>query len=848
MAITFELRTFLDIVDAIREEVGIQSGDTTAVNRIKRDVNAIYMDVVAREQWKWLRGNVSLTHPAFVNAGTAAVSASSADVTLTIAPGNSRKESFFKVDGYAEIYRIDQHTAASTTLTLETPFTGTTSTAVGYKIWSDRIALPSDCRETFEVMHNHTNTPMEGIGLQEFRRQQASSPTTEGRPRYYSTGDFHDPDPYAAISGLPAVSTMASAGLVKTIVFASDASSFLKVSDRIEVSGASHFSFNGQVIVSSVSTTAVTYTGTVDYKQVATADTPTIEKLSIEANTERYRELLVHPALFDTRVTIYVDYIKQVLALTDDADEPLIPLEYRNTLLYGGLFKTWQKKRNPDAAKDNFALYEKLITAMSGKLDDSTDFPRLQLNKSYLGRKRSFLGRQHRGGFLFGSGAGSTGGQNTFTGTPASTAIFDGNGELVGSSAVSTTELNQLDGILSKAVGVSDTQTLTNKTIDADDNPISNLAHGAEVDNASSGVHGAVGTIVGTTDTQTLTNKSIDSANNTITNIVNVDIKSDAAIARTKIANGTASHVVTNDGSGTLSSEASLAETRGGTAQTTYVAGDIIYASAADTLTRLAKGTDGNILKQAAGIPSWASASLSLTVVTKTTTYTLLSTDDLVLSDASGGAFTLTLPAAASNSGKVYYIKKIDAGLTDAVTVDGNASETIDGATTTTLNTENEQLTIVSDGTNWEILEHRIPSIVTSYTPTGSWTTNTTYTGNWYRDGVFMIARIRVATSGAPDTASLTVDIPSGPTIDTNFLLQNDATEKIGFATVTDGGGSTTFAEVHFSDTNSVQLFYGVDSGVGAIRTAVNQASPITFGSTDYVIAEFKVEIVGWKG
>ncbi len=164
----------------------------------------------------------------------------------------------------------------------ETPFTGTTSTAVGYKIWSDRIALPSDCRETFEVMHNHTNTPMEGIGLQEFRRQQASSPTTEGRPRYYSTGDFHDPDPYAAISGLPAVSTMASAGLVKTIVFASDASSFLKVSDRIEVSGASHFSFNGQVIVSSVSTTAVTYTGTVDYKQVATADTPTIEKLSIE--------------------------------------------------------------------------------------------------------------------------------------------------------------------------------------------------------------------------------------------------------------------------------------------------------------------------------------------------------------------------------------------------------------------------------------------------------------------------------------------------------------------------------------------------------------------------------------
>lgn len=64
------------------------------------------------------------------------------------------------------------------------------------------------------------------------------------------------------------------------------------------------------------------------------------------------------------------------------------------------------------------------------------------------------------------------------------------------------------------------TQTLTNKTIDADDNTVSNLAHGSEVDNPSSGVHGATGTIVGTSDTQTLTNKTIDPASNTLTNVV----------------------------------------------------------------------------------------------------------------------------------------------------------------------------------------------------------------------------------------------------------------------------------------------------------------------------------------
>jgi len=85
--------------------------------------------------------------------------------------------------------------------------------------------------------------------------------------------------------------------------------------------------------------------------------------------------------------------------------------------------------------------------------------------------------------------------------------------------------------------------------------------------------------------------------------------------------------------------------------------------------------------------------------VTKTGAYTATN-DDYVI-DCTSGTFTVTLPASSGRTGRILIIKNSGAG---TITVDGNASETIDGATTYSLSVQYATVQIMSDGTNWKII------------------------------------------------------------------------------------------------------------------------------------------------
>ena len=385
------VKTFADIYTAVREELKVQSADTVAIQRIKRDVNAIYeQEVVPYDHWPWLRGQLDLTHKAYFNTGTASVTQGSYTVTLTNAPTTSKAGFYFSIHGgQLEVYRIAKHVAGSTTITLEAPFVQSTAATLSFRIWTDRLPLPSDCRETINVTHDFSSTPIKNVGLQSFLEHKASLPKVEYRPEWYTTADYVDPSPYSEVAGLPSLSTRASSGLIKTLVFGSDVSSLVTEGDFIEVSLASSPSYNGRFKISSVSTTTVTYTAVTPLSESATADVSLLLKLkNSENDSERYRELMVFPSMYKTDTLLHVDYVKEVKLLDADSDEPLIPIEDRMILVYGALSRAWIPHGDPDEAARNQQLYDRKLSKMMGKLNDSTDYPQLIVSKTYMASKR----------------------------------------------------------------------------------------------------------------------------------------------------------------------------------------------------------------------------------------------------------------------------------------------------------------------------------------------------------------------------------------------------------------------------------------------------------------------------
>lgn len=164
-------------------------------------------------------------------------------------------------------------------------------------------------------------------------------------------------------------------------------------------------------------------------------------------------------------------------------------------------------------------------------------------------------------------------------------------------------------------------------------------------------------------------------------------------------------------------------------------------------------------------------------VLSKSANYTIVAADlgSVIRADATGGAFTLTLPsAAATTSGKGFWVMQV--GTSGAVTLATVSSQTINGVTTFVLRPQYAHVWIVSDGTNWSAQPSKLLAAAAAKT--------TTYTVTPADDGRLISCD---ATAGA-----FTVTLPTVALAGDGFRIGLKKIDSGANAITVDGDGSET--------------------------------------------------------
>ncbi len=211
-------------------------------------------------------------------------------------------------------------------------------------------------------------------------------------------------------------------------------------------------------------------------------------------------------------------------------------------------------------------------------------------------------------------------------------AIVDASGEL-SSSIITRTELEYLDGVSGNL------QTQLNQ----------NASDLSDHEALSSGVHGVSGSVVGTSDSQSLTNKTIDADSNTISNIDDGNIKVGAAIDAAKIADGSISNTeyqYLNGASGNLQVQLNSLSDEIATKQDDVITteGDLVIGNVSGDPVRLPLGDEGQVLTVSGSTAVWDTPTTTderVKVSANDTTAKYL--EDALVTPASGGLSLQTL-------------------------------------------------------------------------------------------------------------------------------------------------------------------------------------------------------------
>ncbi len=213
----------------------------------------------------------------------------------------------------------------------------------------------------------------------------------------------------------------------------------------------------------------------------------------------------------------------------------------------------------------------------------------------------------------------------------------------------------------------------------------------------------------------------------------------------------------------------------GGTGQTSYTDGQLLIGNTSgNTLTKTTLTAGSNITitngNGSITIAGSASANPAFNVTSQTTTYSAAISDYVI---ASGASFTITLPTAVGQSGKFIKILHNGTSLTQVYTLNTTSAQTIGGLASGVykLYTNTEVVSLLSDGSNWQIDEHKTvtpwsaDAVITLSASTAyvfSWTGNQSIVvGDTYTDGSGNTFTVTTTTNTTTGTFSGTPGTPA---------------------------------------------------------------------------------------
>jgi hypothetical protein len=136
------------------------------------------------------------------------------------------------------------------------------------------------------------------------------------------------------------------------------------------------------------------------------------------------------------------------------------------------------------------------------------------------------------------------------------------------------------------------------------------------------------------------------------------------------------------------------------------------------------------------------------------------------------------------------------------------------------------------------------------FVPTGTWTTNTTYKGQWRRVGPDLEMYIQIDLAGAPTSTVLYVDLP--------FDLQASAKHmtvlnsyQVGIARYVDSGATShAYGHCVISPTDNTQVqprLLNWSASANKTMSTAQATTPITWASGDIIYMNVTIPISGWK-